>query len=85
VDPTKEVPCHDLPAASRHHKEGGEHNPGSDLLQEGLDATGAIIVGKRMFGGWDGPWGDELPELERMGVVESPSGVTHLRYRVAKP
>jgi dihydrofolate reductase len=42
-----------------HHKEGGEHNPDSDLLQEGLDATGAIIVGKRMFGGWDGPWGDE--------------------------
>jgi len=42
-----------------HHKEGGEHNPDSDLLQEGLDSTGAIIIGKRMFGGWDGPWGDE--------------------------
>jgi len=42
-----------------HGKEGGEHNVDSDLLQEGLDLTGAIIIGKRMFGGWDGPWGDE--------------------------
>lgn len=42
-----------------HGHEGGEHNPDSDLLQEGLDATGAIIIGKRMFGGWDGPWGDD--------------------------
>jgi len=42
-----------------HGREGGEHNVDSDLLQEGLDATGAIIIGKRMFGGWDGPWGDE--------------------------
>lgn len=42
-----------------HGREGGERNVDSDLLQEGLDATGAIIIGKRMFGGWDGPWGDE--------------------------
>jgi len=42
-----------------HGREGGERNVDSDMLQEGLDATGAIIVGKRMFGGWDGPWGDE--------------------------
>jgi dihydrofolate reductase len=42
-----------------HGYEGGERNVDSDLLQEGLDATGAIIVGKRMFGGRDGPWGDE--------------------------
>jgi dihydrofolate reductase len=52
-----------------HHREGGERNPDSDLLQEGLDATGAIIVGKRMFGGWDGPWDDE-PTLGVWG--ESP-------------
>jgi dihydrofolate reductase len=42
-----------------HGKEGGERNVDSDLLQESLDATGAMIIGKRMFGGWDGPWGDE--------------------------
>lgn len=42
-----------------HHREGGERNADSDLLAEGLAATGAVIVGKRMFGGWDGPWGDE--------------------------
>ena len=42
-----------------HHREGDERNADSDMLAEGLAATGAIIVGKRMFGGWDGPWGDE--------------------------
>lgn len=42
-----------------HHREGGERNADSELLAEGLAATGAVIVGKRMFGGWDGPWGDE--------------------------
>jgi dihydrofolate reductase len=42
-----------------HGRDGGERNVDSDLLEEGLAATGAIIVGKRMFGGWDGPWGDD--------------------------
>jgi hypothetical protein len=68
-----------------HGKEGGERNVDSDLLQEGLDATGAIIIGKRMFGGWDGPWGDDPPKLERTRIVESPSGVAHLRYTVTNP
>jgi dihydrofolate reductase len=42
-----------------HGHEGGEHSVDSDMLAEGVAATGAIIIGKRMFGGWDGPWGDE--------------------------
>lgn len=42
-----------------HGREGGERNVDSDLLDESLAATGATILGKRMFGGWDGPWGDD--------------------------
>lgn len=42
-----------------HGKGGGERNADSELLEESLESTGAIILGKRMFGGWDGPWGDD--------------------------
>ena len=42
-----------------HGREGGVRNVDSDLLEEQLATTGAIILGKRMFGGWDGPWGDD--------------------------
>jgi dihydrofolate reductase len=37
--------------------------------------------GVRLFG--DGP-GAMRGELERIGAAESPTGVTHLRYRVVK-
>jgi dihydrofolate reductase len=50
---------------------GGESNADDDVLKESLDATGAILMGRRMFsggeGGWesdpvaDGWWGDEPP------------------------
>jgi dihydrofolate reductase len=42
-----------------HGREGGERNVDSDLLEEQLASTGATIMGKRMFGGWDGPWSEE--------------------------
>jgi dihydrofolate reductase len=133
-----------------HGKEGGEHSPDSDLLQEGLDRTGAFVLthyerepltlGQTTFtfvsdgiesaleqaraaaGGKDVSIGgganviqqylaagllDELllsvvpvllgggvrlldglgdapGTLERTRVLESPSGVTHLGYRVAR-
>jgi dihydrofolate reductase len=42
-----------------HGKEGGERNADADLLQEHFDATGAYVMGRRMFSGEGGPWGDE--------------------------
>lgn len=42
-----------------HGREGGVRNVDSDLLEQQLAGTGAILMGKRMFGGWDGPWGDD--------------------------
>jgi dihydrofolate reductase len=29
------------------------------VLQEGLDATGAVVMGRRMFSGGEGPWEDD--------------------------
>jgi dihydrofolate reductase len=43
----------------RHGLEGGETNTDSQLLQESIERVGATIMGRRMFGGGDGPWGSE--------------------------
>jgi len=43
----------------QHGLEGGERNADSALLEESIARVGATIMGKRMFGGGDGPWGDE--------------------------
>lgn len=55
----------------RHGLSGGETNRDAEVIQESLDATGAVMMGRRMFsggeGGWeddpraDGWWGDEPP------------------------
>jgi dihydrofolate reductase len=52
-----------------HGREGGETGPDDDVLREVFEAPGAIIMGRRMFGGgpgpwderWRGWWGDEPP------------------------
>ncbi len=53
-----------------HGREGGETNASSAVVEESLDNVGATIMGRKMFGGgpgpwgedpWDGWWGDEPP------------------------
>ncbi|HEX4734916.1 MAG TPA: dihydrofolate reductase family protein [Thermoleophilaceae bacterium] len=41
-----------------HGLEGGESGPDSDMMERAFAGVGAIVMGRRMFGG-DGPWGDE--------------------------
>jgi dihydrofolate reductase len=43
----------------RHGLEGGEANADADVVQESLDATGAVVMGRRMFSGGSGPWEDD--------------------------
>ena len=43
-----------------HGLEGGETNADSEMLEETVEATGAVIVGRRMFDNARG-WGDEPP------------------------
>ena len=55
----------------RHGLSGGETNADAEVLEESLRATGAVVMGRRMFSGgegaWendhraDGWWGDEPP------------------------
>ena len=39
-----------------HGREGGERGPDSDVIDEVTAGVGAHIMGRRMFGGGDGPW-----------------------------
>jgi len=58
-------------ASWREHQglEGGEHNADSEVADEVVQDVGAYIMGRKMFGGGDGPWdetwtgwwGDEPP------------------------
>jgi dihydrofolate reductase len=43
-----------------HGLEGGETNSSSEVLEEGLQSSGAIVVGKRMFDNAQG-WGENPP------------------------
>jgi dihydrofolate reductase len=43
----------------RHGMEGGERSPDDDLVAEGLRRNGAVVMGRRMFSGGDGPWTDD--------------------------
>ena len=42
-----------------HGLEGGEENTDSDLVAESLAATGAVVMGRRMFSGGAGSWKDD--------------------------
>lgn len=41
----------------RHGMEGGATGPDNDIAAEYFENIGATIMGRRMFGGGDGPWG----------------------------
>jgi len=43
----------------RHGLDGGETNADSEVVAESLAATGAVVMGRRMFSGGEGPWADD--------------------------
>lgn len=61
-----------------HGREGGEVNASSAVVEGTLENVGATIMGRNMFGGgpgpwgddpWDGWWGDEPPFHHRVFVL----------------
>jgi len=47
----------------RHGLEGGTTNVDDEVLEESLGDTGAVLMGRRMFSGGEGPWeGDPRAE-----------------------
>jgi dihydrofolate reductase len=43
----------------RHGLEGGEDNAVSRMVAETVAATGAVVMGRRMFSGGSGPWEED--------------------------
>jgi dihydrofolate reductase len=41
-----------------HGLKGGAENPSTSIVEESLANVGAVIMGRNMFGGQPGPWGD---------------------------
>lgn len=42
-----------------HGREGGDVNASSPLMEESQSGVGAVIMGRNMFGGGPGPWGED--------------------------
>jgi dihydrofolate reductase len=42
-----------------HGEEGGEVNASTEVFEEAVDNVGAVLMGRGMFGGGPGPWGEE--------------------------
>jgi dihydrofolate reductase len=42
-----------------HGREGGETNASSEVMEAALTDIGATIMGRNMFGGGPGPWGED--------------------------
>jgi dihydrofolate reductase len=43
----------------RHGGEGGEIGQDDDVVRESMASTGAVVMGRRMFSGGEGPWVDD--------------------------
>ena len=41
---------------ARHRREGGEHNADAEVIADVTQNVGAYIMGRKMFGGGEGPW-----------------------------
>jgi dihydrofolate reductase len=44
---------------AQHGLAGGEVNADNEIVAESIDGIGAYVMGRGMFGGGDGSWGDE--------------------------
>jgi dihydrofolate reductase len=43
----------------RHGREGGETGPVDDRIRDAVEATGAVVMGRKMFSGGEGTWEDD--------------------------
>jgi dihydrofolate reductase len=74
----------------RHGLEGGETGPDDELMRESVAVQGALIMGRRMFSGGEGPWSDD-PKADGWWGDDPPFHVpvfvltSHPRERVEKP
>jgi dihydrofolate reductase len=72
-----------------HGRSGGERNADDEVMKESIAATGAVLMGRRMFSGGEGPWEGD-PVADGWWGDEPPFGVPvfvlthHARETVTK-
>jgi dihydrofolate reductase len=72
-----------------HGRSGGETDVDDEVMKESIAATGAVLMGRRMFSGGEGPWEDD-PVADGWWGDEPPFGVPvfvlthHARETVTK-
>jgi len=54
-----------------HGREGGETGPDDEVVRDGRERTGAVIMGRRMYSGGSGPW-EQDPNAEGWWGEEPP-------------
>jgi dihydrofolate reductase len=42
-----------------HGRAGGEANASNEIVAEAIEGVGAVVMGRNMFGGGPGPWGED--------------------------
>jgi dihydrofolate reductase len=57
-----------------HGLEGGEEGADSEIMTEGIQSTGAVVMGRKMFSGGSGPWEDD-PNADAWWGDTPPFGV----------
>lgn len=57
-----------------HGMTGGETNRDDEIVAESVAATGAVVMGRKMFSGGEGPWEDD-PSADGWWGDEPPFGV----------
>jgi dihydrofolate reductase len=73
----------------RHGLSGGTRNADDDVVRESLDTAGAVLMGRHMFSGGEGPWEDD-PVADGWWGDDPPFGVPvfvlthHARETVTK-
>jgi dihydrofolate reductase len=73
----------------RHGESGGETGVEDDLMREAFERNGAVVMGRRMFSGGEGPW-EEDPNADGWWGDDPPFRVPvfvvthHPRERVTK-
>lgn len=77
----------------QHGLAGGEVNADNEIMAESIDGIGAYVMGRGMFGGGDGSWGDEPwsgwwgeePPFHAPVFVVTHHGARRCRARAARP
>jgi dihydrofolate reductase len=59
---------------ARHGMTGGTTGPDSDMVEESVASTGAVVMGRKMFSGGEGPWSDD-PNADAWWGDTPPFGV----------